>query len=242
MGNIPLYNVWMKQMFDSIPRKYNPLNKIITFGQDETWRQKALEAIEAKPGDRILDICTGTGNLALKISCKFPYAEIYAVDFSNKMLEVAKERAAHLGLQNITFKENDCSAMEFPENYFDYITISFGFRNLSHSMMNLDRALKEIYRVLKNGGRLIIIETTQPNNIIIRKLFHFYVCILVPLLGIFLSGKRKPYTYLGTSIVKFFDRNKLTDILSSIGFQMEKAKTFMLGMILLSTFKKRENT
>src|SRR3989338_10771287 len=169
----------MRQMFDAVPQRYNRLNRIITFGRDEAWRQKALEAIEAKDGDRILDICTGTGDLALKIAKWRPKAEIYAVDFSPHMLAAAKERARQLNVQNIVFKEDDCLELSFPDKHFDYITISFGFRNLSFSMANLETALKEMRRLLKDGARLIILETCQPVNKFIRKIFHFYAKAIV---------------------------------------------------------------
>ena len=177
-------------MFDAVPEKYNRLNKILTFGQDETWRQKALDAIETEDGTTILDICTGTGDLALKIAGRFPNARVYALDFSPRMLAWAKERAQQLNVQNIIFKENDCLGMPFSDEYFDYITISFGFRNLSYSTTNLDKALKEINRVLKNGGRLVIIETSQPVNTFVRRLFHFYAIKIVPRIGMLLSGKK----------------------------------------------------
>ncbi len=225
-------------MFDSVPEKYNRLNKIITFGQDEAWRQKAIDAIKAQDGDRILDICTGTGDLALKIASKFPKTKVYAIDFSPRMLGFAKERALQAGLQNIIFQENDCLKMEFPEWHFNYITISFGFRNLSYSMANLESALKEMHRVLKEGGRLVIVETSQPINFFIRKFLHFYAKSIVPRMGAFFSGKREPYAYLGASIVKFFGRDELISLIGSRGFKLEKITHFMFGMISLCLFRK----
>ena len=239
MNRIALNNGRMRKMFDAVPEKYNRLNKILTFGQDETWRQKALDAIEAEDGTAILDLCTGTGDLALKIAGRFPNARVYALDFSPRMLAWAKERAQQLNVQNIIFKENDCLGMTFPDEHFDYITISFGFRNLSYSTTNLDKALKEINRVLKNGGRLVIIETSQPINTFVRRLFHFYAIKIVPRIGMLLSGKKEPYAYLGMSIVKFFDSNKLVCFLGSRGFKLEKRAPYMFGMISLYVFQKK---
>lgn len=239
MNSAALPDGWMRQMFDSVPRSYNRLNRIMTFGQDEVWRRKALEAVEAKDGDRIVDICTGTGDLALKIACKFPRAEVHAVDYSHEMLVVAKERALEQGLRNIIFEEADCLNMAFPDNYFDYVTISFGFRNLSYSMADFDMRLKKIRRLLKDSGRLIIVETSQPVNIFVKKLFHFYAKKIVPSIGALFSGRREPYAYLGASIVKFFDKDQLIQILEDRGFRMERIESLIFDMISLSIFQKK---
>lgn len=239
MNNIALDNGWMRRMFDSVPQVYNRLNRIITLGQDEIWRQKAADAIEAEDKTAILDICTGTGDLALKIARKFPNSKIYAIDFSPRMLGLAKERALQLGLQNIIFKENDCLYMDFPNEHFDYVTISFGFRNLSYSMTNFDKALKEINRVLKNDGRLVIIETSQPRNVFIRNAFHFYARSVVPRIGELISGNKESYAYLGASIVKFFNQEKMIDILETYGFQIEMVIPYLFGMISLYIFQKK---
>jgi demethylmenaquinone methyltransferase / 2-methoxy-6-polyprenyl-1,4-benzoquinol methylase len=236
-----LDNRWMRKMFDSIPEEYIHLNKILTFGLDEVWRGKVLDTIKSQDADRILDACTGTGDLALKLASKFPNKSVYAVDFSPNMLSVAEKRARILDIKNITFKENDCGNMDFDSDYFNYITISFGFRNLSYSQKNLTRSLKEMYRVLNCGGRLIILETSQPRNMLIRKLFHFYARNIVPVMGMILSGKRKPYAYLGGSIVRFYDRESLVNLLASEGFQSEKVINFMFGMISLFIFQKMDN-
>jgi len=228
-------------MFDSIPQRYVLLNKILTFGQDDRWRDKLLQNIQTKSGNKILDICTGTGDLALKLAKKFPNVEIYAMDFSPNMLHEAEKRAYKKGIKGIIFIEDDCTDMDFEDNFFDSITISFGFRNLSYSKENLSKALAEIYRVLKCGGNFAILETSQPKNIFIRKVFHIYVKRIVPILGKLISGKGKPYAYLGGSIAKFFDREELEAILISKGFQREKIIPFMFGGILLCMFKKPAN-
>ena len=228
----------MRKMFDSIPEKYIFLNKILTFGLDEVWRRKILDIIGSQDGDKILDACTGTGDLALKLASRFPDKKIYAMDFSPNMLSVAEKRAQMLDMQNIVFKETDCTNMDFNNDYFDYITISFGFRNLSYSKVNLSRSLREMYRVLRHEGRLIILETSQPSNMLIKKLFHSYVRKIVPMMGMLFSGRKIPYAYLGGSIVRFYDRESLEDILASEGFQKEKMIPFMFGIISLNVFQK----
>ena len=240
MNSIALNNSWMQRMFSSASSSYVMLNRILTFGQDDRWRQAAVDIIRPSEKDKILDICTGTADLALKITRRFPALEIYALDYSPNMLAVARRRLESLTQHNLIFKEGDCTHMEFGDDYFDYVTISFGFRNLSFSKENLIKALKEIYRVLKRGGKFIILETSQPANILIRRLFHLYAGGVVPRIGRLVSGKREPYTYLGTSIVRFFDRFELARILESCGFKIKKvlSKSFIFGAILLYVVEK----
>lgn len=225
-------------MFDTASKRYVLSNKILTFGQDEKWREAALYAVEPKADAKILDICTGPADLALKLARRFPSLTIYALDYSKNMLAAARERAQQQGIKNIIFKEGDATDIRFDSRYFDYVTISFGFRNLSFSQENLNKALKEIYRVLKEGGKFIVIETSQPENIFIKKLFHFYAADIIPRLGRLICGQDMPYKYLGNSIVKFFSQAQLTDILESSGFKKEDTRAFMFGMILLCAVKK----
>ncbi len=231
-------NRWMQYMFDSVWERYNLTNRIITFGQDALWRNRVLDMIKVERETKILDICTGTGDLALKIAKRFPCARTYAIDFSPSMLALARERAAGQGIKNIFLKENDCRSMEFDNNYFDYVTVSFGFRNLSYSRANLEASLKEIHRVLKNEGRLIILETSQPVNNFIKKFFHFYAGRIVPKVGALFSREEAPYAYLGSSIIKFFNTNEMENTLALAGFRKEEIIPFVFGMVSLAMFKK----
>ena len=210
----------------------------MTFGMDGVWRYRAAEAILPKDNGKILDICTGTGDLALKIALRFSDQMVYGIDYSPEMLKVAREKARALKCGNLSLAEGDCAQLPFESGSFDYVTVSFGFRNLSYSQDTLGQALKEVRRVLKDGGRFIIIETSQPPNILIRKLLHFYARRIVPFAGILFSGQKEPYAYLGSSMVKFYGKPQLVNLLERIGFKEEKSVPFMFGAILLSIFKK----
>jgi demethylmenaquinone methyltransferase/2-methoxy-6-polyprenyl-1,4-benzoquinol methylase len=238
LGSNILDSSWMRRMFDSVPDRYVFLNKILTLGQDERWRNKILKTIKPRAGEKILDVCTGTGDLALKFAKTFPNTKVYAVDFSRNMLSEAEKRADKMHIKSIIFNENNCKNMDFESDYFDYVMISFGFRNISYSQENLTDSLREIHRVLRQEGKFIILETSQPKNTFIKKLFHIYAKRIVPLVGEFLSGNKKPYAYLGGSIVRFFGKNELERKLISEGFQKEKIMSFMSGGILLCVFRK----
>lgn len=227
-------------MFDTASSSYILLNKILTLGQDEIWRLKAAKAVNLKKNERLLDVGTGTGDIAIKIARRFPDNQIYALDFSHRMLGYAEERAKRENLKNIIFQEVDCRCLPYDDEYFDYATISFAFRNLSFSKTNLSSAIKDIYRVLRKGGRLIILETSQPNNIFIRHPFYFYARRCVPALGAFFSGEKQPYEYLGNSIPKFLTAEALRDFLELEGFQQERITPFLCGIIKLAVFVKED--
>lgn len=231
-------SLWMRRMFDSASKKYVLLNTLMTFGMDVVWRRRAAEAILPKDKGKILDICTGTGDLALKIALCFPDQTVYGMDYSPEMLKVARERARALNCGNLNLTEGDCAQLPFESGSFDYVTVSFGFRNLSYSQDTLGQVFKEVRRALKAGGRFIIIETSQPPNIFIRKLFHFYAQRIVPFAGILFSGQREPYAYLGSSMVKFYGKLQLVNLIERAGFKEEKIISFMFGAILLSIFEK----
>ncbi|MBF0216363.1 MAG: ubiquinone/menaquinone biosynthesis methyltransferase [Candidatus Omnitrophica bacterium] len=229
---------WMREMFDSASKKYVLSNTVLTFGMDGVWRRRVVEEIRPKPGGKILDICTGTGDLAFLIARRFPEQNVYGIDYSPKMLSVARDRAKALGLGNLVLLEGDSSRLPFVNGSFDYVTVSFGFRNLSYSQDILKAVLREVHGVLNTGGRFIIIESSQPSGVFIRKVFHVYARTIVPFVGSLFSGRREPYAYLGGSMIKFYEKPRLVAFLRENGFREEKNVLFMFGAILLSIFVK----
>ena len=178
----PLHNI-----FTAVPDRYDLINRIFTWGLDKRWRLKAARlCLETQP-DTILDLCCGTGDLAIRLAqLAASSTKVVGLDYSPPMLEKAAEKAKHLLLKaELNFVHGDVNDLPFPNEYFDCIGISFAFRNLTYKNPNTPRYLSEIVRVLKNGGQFVIVESSQPPNKFIRKLDHLYLRTFRPLDGYF---------------------------------------------------------
>ncbi len=211
----PLY-----RMFSKVPHQYDLLNRLLTLGLDQRWRKKTAEiCLESNPG-RIMDLCSGTGDLAIELA-KYakPETEIVAADFCEPMLDLAKHKAARIGLEDrITFQVADAVSLPFDDGYFDVLGIAFGFRNLTYKNPKSELYLKEIYRVIAPGGRLVIVETSQPESIILKKLSGFYYSSVVKSVGNVISGQPGAYSYLAYSARNYFKPSDIEDMLKYVGF------------------------
>ncbi len=207
-------------MFDTVPDRYDLLNRLLTLRLDEYWRKlAALKCLENKPS-RVLDLCCGTGDLALQIANRSPIEVMqFALDYSPGMLEVAQAKLARYAPdRRVQFTEGDASEMPFESNYFDSVGIAFAFRNLTWRNPLSELALAEVLRVLKPGGRFVIIETSQPNNALLRAIFHAYLRFITAPLGSFVSGHPRAYLYLALSARKFYGNAEVTELLTNGGF------------------------
>jgi demethylmenaquinone methyltransferase/2-methoxy-6-polyprenyl-1,4-benzoquinol methylase len=185
-------------MFDRIAARYDLVNRILSFGVDQRWRTRTVDALELGPGHRVLDVATGTGDLALKIAARHADVSIVGLDPSEGMLAVAREKVQREGLeQRIELCAGDAQALPFEASSFDGLCIAFGIRNVP------DRAqgLREMARVVRPGGRVAILELSEPGGVI-GPMARFHVHTLVPFIGARLSGKRE-YRYLEQSIAAF---------------------------------------
>lgn len=211
----PLY-----RMFSRVPRRYDLLNRLLTLGLDQRWRRKAADVcLESNPR-RILDLCSGTGDLAIELAGKADSGtEIIAADFCEPMLEVAKAKASRLGLrERITFRVADAAELPYDDGYFDIVTIGFGFRNLTFKNPKSDIYLREINRVITPGGKLIVVETSQPESSILKILSGFYYSAIVKPVGNFVSGEKGAYSYLAYSARNYFGPSDVRDMLINTGF------------------------
>jgi demethylmenaquinone methyltransferase / 2-methoxy-6-polyprenyl-1,4-benzoquinol methylase len=221
----------LHKMFTSVPPSYDILNRVLTFGQDESWRKKAASLCVANNPQTILDLCCGTGDLTIHLKKKAaPGTEIKALDFSPPMLELAKKKATNHNMNEIEFIQGDAAAMPFPDNYFDSIGIAFAFRNLTYHNPDRDKFLAEILRVLKPGGRFVIVETSQPKNTVFRKLFHWQLRWITAPVGGLLSGQYGAYKYLAHSASNYHDSVELEELLTGAGFTSVSTQDLMGGI------------
>jgi len=218
-------------MFTAVPPRYDIINHIITLGLDNSWRRLAARTcIEGNP-QRILDIGCGTGDLSINIAGLAPKeTEITGLDYSQPMLDMAKQKATKAGLDGrINFMAGDASHLPFPDNHFDCVGISFAFRNLTYNNRLCPLHLAEVKRVLKPGRRYVIVESSQPENRIIRWFFHLYLRCYVGPVGMWLSGNKGAYNYLAESARRFYLPRQVKGLLIGAGFRDIHYRPLFLG-------------
>lgn len=202
------------QMFDTISENYDGLNKIISFGTDAKWKQKILKMVAAKQPTTILDIATGTGDLAI-LFAKTSATEIIGLDISQGMLDIGKKKIEAQKLDTkIQMVLGDGENIPYADNYFDVITVAYGVRNFEH----LEKGLSEILRTLKPGGQFIILETSVPTKFPFKQGYYVYTNFIMPTIGKLFSNDKKAYAYLSNSAQNFPFGEVLNNILRKIGF------------------------
>jgi demethylmenaquinone methyltransferase / 2-methoxy-6-polyprenyl-1,4-benzoquinol methylase len=220
----PLYNI-----FTEVPPRYDLINHIFTWGMDNGWRSKAAKECLAGDTRRLLDIACGTGDLSITIAklMRSPI-EITGLDFSQPMLDIAKHKAQRHGYP-INFIRGDAGNLPFPDGYFDSIGISFAFRNLIYKHPQAHRHIAEILRVLRPGGRFVIIESSQPKCRFIRWLDHIYLRVFVYRIGWWLSGNRNAFNYLTISASRYYAAEELRNLLLNSGFSKVSFQRLFFG-------------
>lgn len=200
-------------MFSEIAPRYDLLNRVLSAGVDQVWRIAAVKAALEKNPLRILDLATGTGDIALLLKKVAPQAEVIGGDFAPPMLELARQKAQIAGL-SIPFVEADALGLPFPDQHFDAVTVAFGFRNFA----DYPKALAELYRVITPGGRLCILEFPPPPRGGLGMLYRFYFTRILPLIGGLISGSASAYRYLPESVERFPDPQTLASMMGLAGF------------------------
>lgn len=204
----------VEQMFDNISENYDGLNRVISFGTDIKWRKKVVAAVAANNPDSILDIATGTGDLAIQMA-KTGASRIVGLDLSEGMLKVGRKKIALKDLTpRIEMIQGDSENLPFEDNSFDAITVAFGVRNFE----NLEKGLEEIYRVLKPGGIFVVLETSVPTKFPYKQGYRFYSNIILPAIGKIFSKDKSAYSYLSESAANFPYAAAFNNILKKIGF------------------------
>lgn len=218
--------VQVTQMFDTISNEYDGLNRVISFGIDVKWRKKVVKLVAETQPENILDIATGTGDLAINLTSTNA-KEIIGLDISDGMLEVGRKKVASKNLSDtISMVIGDSEDLPFDNNTFDAITVAFGVRNFE----NLEKGLSEILRVLKPNGRFVILETSVPTNPLYKFGYGIYSKFILPTIGKLFSKDRVAYKYLSESASVFPYGEALNNILRKIGFINVEDKPQTMGV------------
>ena len=219
------------EMFDNISGKYDFLNHTLSLGIDRIWRKKAIALLEEDKPKLILDIATGTGDLAIACLSLNP-DKVIGVDISKGMLDVGKEKIKKLKLEDkIEMLLGDSEGLEFEENKFDAVIVAFGVRNFE----NIEDGLADMFRVLKASGKVVILEFSRPRAFPLKQFYNFYFRWILPKIGKFVSKDQAAYTYLPESVRAFPDGDNFLNILSKTGFKNTKCKSLSFGISSIYT-------
>jgi demethylmenaquinone methyltransferase/2-methoxy-6-polyprenyl-1,4-benzoquinol methylase len=215
----------VREMFGSIATRYDLANHLLSCGIDFYWRARAAKIVDAWHPNTIADLATGTGDLALAMQKKLPYAELTGVDFLPEMLELAQRK----GVRQVVLA--DAMKLPFDDESFDCVTIAFGLRNLE----NCSAALDEMWRVLNGKGHLLVLEFSLPTTAILRAAYRFYLHRCLPLLGSFLTQKKSAYDYLGDSIEEFPSGNAMCELMRRTGYVSPSFERLTGGIVTIYT-------
>lgn len=214
-------------MFDDIAPRYDFLNRALSGGLDISWRKKALGFLKESHPKRLLDVATGTADVAIMASHLLKPQEVIGIDISEGMLELGRKKVAKQGLSGtIQLLKGDSETINFDDNSFDAVTVAFGVRNFQH----LEKGLSEILRVLKPGGKLVVLEFSQPKMPFAKSFYNLYMKTVAPNMGKLFSKNRSAYQYLDASIKKFPEGKNFIAILDKLGFANLQFKPLSLGI------------
>ena len=224
---------FLQDIFTAVPPHYDLINHLITWGLDRRWRQIAVKECLASNPQRVLDLCCGTGDLAVTLArLAGSNTEVIGVDQSQPMLEIAAQKAERFSDRvNLSFVFGDIADIPFPDSYFDCIGISFAFRNLTYKNPLAGRYIAEVLRVLDTGGRFVILETSRPKSSLIKKLYHLYLRYFVFRLGLLISANREAYYYLADSASNYYASDELKKFLFEAGFRHVSSRHLLMGAV-----------
>lgn len=216
------------QMFDNVAPTYDALNRFLSLGIDVYWRKKAIAKLKSDAPQIVLDVATGTADVAIETNKQLSPSKIFGIDISAQMLEVGRKKIHQLGVGNvIELQLGDSEKLDFQDNSFDAATLSFGVRNFE----NVEKGLSEIHRVLKPNGKLIVLEFAKPKIFPLKQLFNIYFKYILPLIGKMTSKDPRAYTYLYESVQAFPDREAFTALMQKAGFKKASFEAWTIGIV-----------
>ena len=219
-------------MFNNISKTYDFLNHFLSLGIDIIWRKKAIGELKKDKPKHILDVATGTGDFAFEALQALNPDKITGVDISQGMLDVAKEKIAKRGLQSkCEVKLGDSERLLFDDNTFDAVTVAYGVRNFE----NLEKGISDMLRVLKPGGKVVILEFSKPRVFPVKQLYNFYFHYITPTIGKIFSKDNSAYKYLPESVEAFPDGKKFTDLMEKVGYRETKNRPLAFGICSIYT-------
>lgn len=222
-------------MFNDIAPKYDFLNRFLSLGIDKSWRNKAINILGKDKPSLLLDVATGTADMAILAAKKTAIKRIEGIDISEGMLEIGRKKVEKEGLSSIINLTNgDSENIGFQQDYFDAITVAFGVRNFA----NLEKGLSEMLRVMKPGGKLIVAEFSKPTNPLFKILYNFYMNVVTPNAGGIFSKNKKAYRYLKESVMAFPEREKLVEVLLNCGYKQATFTPLTFGICCIYVAEK----
>lgn len=226
----------VSEMFDRIAGRYDFVNRFLSVGIDVSWRKKAIREFKKDHPQHILDVATGTGDMAIRAAKMIMPQKITGIDISEKMLEIGRKKIAVEKLDTqIELLSGDSERINFPDNSFDGVMVAFGVRNFE----NLQQGLAEILRVMKPGAKLVVLEFSKPKIPGIKNLYNLYMSIIAPEVASMFKQDKKAYEYLNESAKAFPDRKNFVDIISRVGFNEAKFRPLSLGICCIYTARKK---
>jgi demethylmenaquinone methyltransferase/2-methoxy-6-polyprenyl-1,4-benzoquinol methylase len=227
---------YVGQVFARIAPRYDLMNWLMTGGRDQAWRRRVARLAALPAGGCVLDVATGTGDIALALARHYPSVQVVGVDFSLAMMQTAQHKFVTEGFEDrITLATSDALRLPFPDGSFDAATTGFALRNVT----DIPRAFAEMWRVVRPGGRVVSLEISRPTLPVFRALFNFYFYRLVPWLGGLISGQKEAYAYLSNSLTDFLTPEEVKAVMEGVGWQQVRYWRLMLGTVAIHVGVKR---
>ena len=222
------FTLQMREMFTSIAPRYDFLNRLLSVGQDKYWRQRAIDLLDPMGNERILDVATGTGDMVIEVAKRNLSVQIFGIDFSQRMLDLGRIKIARNGYnQAVSLQIGSGECLPFADESFDGVICAFGIRNFGDAQLGL----REFFRVLKPGGRVVVLEFSIPQNQFLKTAYEWYFNLILPKIGNIISGHLNAYSYLPESVANFPSQKKFIKWIEKIGFKKVSFSELTFGIV-----------